>query len=375
MLTALRQWLHSATPLQDPIHQQQLPMFQVILIALASIQLTLIPVSFVFGGWSLGISILALCAIMTIITVIILRRGHFNIAVSMTIAITLADTFLPIISTGYKSSFAGMFALAIPIIMSGLLGTRRTLWSTIAIVISFLSLLSILTFKMPETLMPANRETLVISEPIVIGLLLVFIGICFDSFGQVLRQMVIVALERQLELEQVRAQQEQIIDQRTQELRSSLHTVEQREQDLARTLADLQDSKAMLSAVSAPTIPVMPGVLLVPIIGHLDSQRADSLTTNTLTAIEGQHSHAVIFDITGVEVVDTHVAQVLLRTASAATLLGAHVMMVGIRPEVAQTMVALGIDLGMFMTYSDLRSALTEILRQDGWVRMPIVPI
>lgn len=371
MLTALRQWLDKATPLQDPIHDQQLPMFQIILIALASIQLGLIILSVVLGGWSADTSILALCCIMTLITIIILRRSSFNIAVSMTVAITLTATFLPMVSTGYYSSFASMFAMSIPVILSGLLGTRRTLWSTIAIEIGLLTILSIISSITPKTHIPANRENMVISQPISIGLLLVFIGTCFDNFGQVLRKTVMIVLERQLELEQVRAQQERIIDERTQELRSSLSTVEQREQDLTRTLTDLQASKAMLSAVSAPTIPVMSGVLLVPIIGHLDSQRADSLTTNTLAAIEGQHSHAVVFDITGVEVVDTHVAQVLLRTASAATLLGAHVMMVGIRPEVAQTMVALGIDLTMFATYSDLRGALTEILRQDGWVRMP----
>jgi len=77
----------------------------------------------------------------------------------------------------------------------------------------------------------------------------------------------------------------------------------------------------------------------------------------------------VIFDITGVPIVDTHVAQVLIQTTSALRLLGASVLLVGIHPEVAQTMVALNIDLGAVVTYADLREAIESLLPHNGWRR------
>jgi rsbT co-antagonist protein RsbR len=83
-----------------------------------------------------------------------------------------------------------------------------------------------------------------------------------------------------------------------------------------------------------------------------------------LAAVERTRSTHVIFDITGVPIVDTHVAQVLLQTTAALRLLGARVLLVGIRPEVAQTIIALNIDMGMLSTYPDLQEAVFALLAQ-----------
>src|SRR3954465_15485210 len=100
----------------------------------------------------------------------------------------------------------------------------------------------------------------------------------------------------------------------------------------------------------------------LPLIGVLDGARATELTNNVLAMVEREHANHVIFDITGVPLVDTHVAQVLLQTTTAVRLLGAQSFLVGIRPEVAQTMVALNLDMSALRSFSTLREAISTLL-------------
>ena len=102
-------------------------------------------------------------------------------------------------------------------------------------------------------------------------------------------------------------------------------------------------------------------MLLVPLIGAIDSQRAQQIIGGVLEAIEEQRAQTVFLDVTGVPIVDTQVASSLIQTAQAAMLLGARVVMVGIRPEIAQSIVGLGIDLSHLKMYSDLASAISML--------------
>jgi rsbT co-antagonist protein RsbR len=112
-------------------------------------------------------------------------------------------------------------------------------------------------------------------------------------------------------------------------------------------------------------------VLVLPLIGTIDSQRAALLTERLLDAIQRERGRTVLIDITGVPVVDTHVAAVLLEAAQAVRLLGAEPVLVGIRAEVAQTIVGLGLDLSRITARRDLRSGLAYALSQNssasGW--------
>jgi rsbT co-antagonist protein RsbR len=146
--------------------------------------------------------------------------------------------------------------------------------------------------------------------------------------------------------------------QQTAALSEALATVAEREAALAATLAELRDSEAAVQELSAPILPILPGVLVAPLIGAMDSDRAALFAHNLLGAIERQGARRVIFDITGVPVVDTQVARTLLQAATAARLLGASVALVGIRPEVAQTLVALGVGLEAMTPYADLQEAV-----------------
>jgi DNA-binding LacI/PurR family transcriptional regulator/anti-anti-sigma regulatory factor len=141
------------------------------------------------------------------------------------------------------------------------------------------------------------------------------------------------------------------------EQQATLNDAYQRERMLAQTVRE----------IGCPIIPMLPGVLLVPLIGAIDSQRAQEIISGVLEAIGEQRAHTVFLDVTGVPIVDTQVASSLIQTAQAATLLGARVVMVGIRPEIAQSIVGLGIDLRHLTMSSTLASAISTLqLRRDG---------
>lgn len=127
--------------------------------------------------------------------------------------------------------------------------------------------------------------------------------------------------------------------------------------------ATIQAQAALLAELSAPLLRISDGVLVLPLIGALDSQRASRIVESLLEAVARQRAHLVILDITGLPVVDTQVANVLIQSARAVRLLGANTVLTGIRPDVAETMIALGIDLGDITTRADLQQGVAFALR------------
>ncbi|XXX73243.1 PAS domain-containing protein [Sorangium sp. So ce134] len=121
--------------------------------------------------------------------------------------------------------------------------------------------------------------------------------------------------------------------------------------------------QAALRELSTPLIPLADGVVAMPLVGTIDSGRAEQIMETLLSGISSQGAHTAILDITGVRAVDTHVADALTRTARAAQLLGTRVVLTGVRPEVAQTLVTLGVDLSGITTLSTLQSGIAHALR------------
>lgn len=113
-----------------------------------------------------------------------------------------------------------------------------------------------------------------------------------------------------------------------------------------------------ITEISTPVIRVWDGILALPIIGTLDSARTQVVMESLLTEIVESGSSVAILDISGVPTVDSLVAQHLLKTVSATRLMGAECIISGIRPEIAQTIVHLGIDLSGIVTKASLASAL-----------------
>jgi rsbT co-antagonist protein RsbR len=122
-----------------------------------------------------------------------------------------------------------------------------------------------------------------------------------------------------------------------------------------RTIREQQEA---IQELPTPVLPLREGMLLVPIIGLIDTQRARLLTEQLLGAVRDNRAKVVVMDITGVQAIDSKVANHMVQTVEAARLMGAIVIVAGVSPEIAQTMVTLGIDLGRMTTVGDLQSGI-----------------
>jgi rsbT co-antagonist protein RsbR len=125
----------------------------------------------------------------------------------------------------------------------------------------------------------------------------------------------------------------------------------------------IQAQRAALRELSTPLIPLSQNVVLIPLIGTIDSNRAQQVMETLLEGIAAYQADTAIVDITGVSVVDTQVANALIQAAQAVRLLGAQVILTGIGPSMAQTLVHLGADLSSITTRGSLQSAVLEALR------------
>ncbi|NTW03557.1 MAG: STAS domain-containing protein [Oscillochloris sp.] len=115
---------------------------------------------------------------------------------------------------------------------------------------------------------------------------------------------------------------------------------------------------AAIDELSTPLIPLSENVVVMPLIGMIDSRRAQQVLETLLQGISASSAEYAILDITGVPVVDTQVANALAHAATAVKLLGAQVILTGIRPEVAQTIVGLGMQFEQIVTRSTLQSGI-----------------
>lgn len=144
-------------------------------------------------------------------------------------------------------------------------------------------------------------------------------------------------------------------------------------EETQRTLQELREANeqqrrlfGIVRELSTPLVPVTEGILVLPLVGTIDSQRAQQIMDVLLSGITDRRAKVVILDITGVPVVDTSVANYLLQATQAVRLLGSECILVGITPEVAQTVVGLGVDLHGLVTRSDLQGGIEYALKLLG---------
>ncbi len=138
-----------------------------------------------------------------------------------------------------------------------------------------------------------------------------------------------------------------------------------REQEELRAREDvIQQQSIILDELSTPLLTIGDGVMVLPLVGAVDSRRTQQIMETLLEGIASNGASVAILDITGVAIVDTQVANALLQAAQAVKLLGARVILTGIRPEVAQTLVGLGVDLSAIITRSTLQAGIAEALRR-----------
>lgn len=139
-----------------------------------------------------------------------------------------------------------------------------------------------------------------------------------------------------------------------------------------RDITERKRAEETIRELSTPVLPIGERLLLLPLIGAIDAQRAVQLTDRLLNAIRTNRARAVVIDITGVAFVDSYIANHLIKSVEAARLLGASVIITGVSAEVAGTLTKIGVDLSAIEAVVDLRSAIEAAGRRLGYKFVPI---
>jgi anti-anti-sigma factor len=172
--------------------------------------------------------------------------------------------------------------------------------------------------------------------------------------------------ERQRIAEIVRQTNEKLEDMNA-ALEREQSLLEAKVQQRTQELVQMQEDR--LRELSAPLIPIMDHVVVLPLIGTVDHTRANQIMETLLHGVATHRATVTIIDVTGIRVIDAHVTQILVRAAQAVRLLGAKVILTGVQPQIAQALVNLGADLKGITTRATLQSGIAGVLKERCWTR------
>lgn len=199
------------------------------------------------------------------------------------------------------------------------------------------------------------------ATPTVITLMLgLLFGYTWSSLGTALQ----TSQQQNKELTSLRDHLAEQVAARTSELEQALTRMRTQANEQARLLDETTRQRQQIRALSVPILPVSTQALVLPLVGTLDAERLETLRQRTLTAVEQRRARYVLLDLTGVEFLDQQGANELIGITRATRLLGARPILIGIRPEVAETLVTLQVDPGDLTSMRDLATALTWIQGQ-----------
>ena len=278
------------------------------------------------------------------------KNDHFYAASNLFLLFTIALITVVMSYFGYRSNVPYFYLW--PVVASGIIlpGWSSFLFATLTAIIYVVSTLLqayglIVPAAPPTALSPEAKLLTGIPQVVLIFYLLaLLISLSERSLERALRQ----SAERARELEHTHGELEHTVA----ELRAAL----ERQRLLLETVREL----------STPVVPIMEGVIILPIIGHVDEERGSQIVEALLEGITHHRARVAILDVTGVENVDQTVADVLRQSAQAARLLGAETILVGLQPEMAQALPRLSVELGTVTTRRDLQSGVEYALQLQG---------
>lgn len=324
---------------------------------LCGLLLVIIPM-IVFSGTPPGSSRVGLTIAIAAIggTIWLARSGRVTLsAIALVGLMLLALTVPPVLRRDV--SVASVF-LVLPVLVAGVVLRPWQIWLA---VLAALACIALVFSRAPALLASDDGRLLAFTVPVII----IFAGaVSFLSALIVHGAFVNAAEARQhaegaaAELAQSNATLEGVVAERTLALRTTLDDLEQRVVEKQNLLDEVAQQRDLIREMSLPVLPVTATTLVMPLVGALDTARLAQLQERALAAVEAHHATRLLLDVTGVLAVDSHVAMGLFETVQATRLLGASTVLIGVRPEVAQAMVAMGLDFSAVRTARDLASAL-----------------
>lgn len=238
--------------------------------------------------------------------------------------------------------------------------SRRLFMSAVAVALGTVLLLIVLSFA-PRLFAPAPASVLILLQfttPVVVTAL---VGLLFGYTWNNLNLLLQTSQATNRELAALRDSLEEQVSRRTSELQAALSQVQAQSAAQACLLQENALQRQTISDLGVPVLPISATTMVVPLVGLIDQARLDLLRERALGAIEQRRARTLLLDLTGVELLDEVGAQGVLDLVQGARLLGAQTVLIGIRPEVAEAMVALGIALNGLNSMPDLQSALAAL--------------
>jgi anti-anti-sigma regulatory factor len=296
-----------------------------------------------------------------VLAMAVMRRGWINSGITLLLVILALAVSGSMLKRGEIGP--APFYFVVLIIVASVTLPSRAIWLVLGLIFVWMG---IVIQVLRTSAVASSLDISNIAGSIVVLSVAAFIGYLggrgVETALQKAREAQAAATHAAGELEHANQHLEQRVAERTSDLEAAL--VVQREQAAALVsgLERQEQLNQVISALSVPVIPVQKDVLVVPLVGNIAVSGADQMIQTVLQAIEAHRARTIFLDVTGVVAGDAEVAQALVQTTNAARLLGADPILVGVRPEIAQALTALGTDLGQLRTAASLESGLAKIM-------------
>ncbi len=303
----------------------------------------------------------ALGAAPHIAIIALTRMGYVDLAGWLIVLVSLLPTITAAVVNPDRP--IAMF-MAVPLVLAAtILRFRHVITVTATVVMGLISI----AFLAKPAITSLSLSNFLVATGILVGFVAI-ISFVQGAGNEKLHHRLQAALQQAqqtaTQLQQVNAELDRRVEMQTAALQEALRQLEERAITQDRLLAKVIAQRDVIRNLSVPVLPVGKQALVMPLVGAIDRDRLPLIQEQALTQIEQQRARWLILDVTGVPVIDTEVAAGVVQLVQSVRLLGAEVALVGVRPEVAQTMVSLGIELPISHVFSDLAGAVERVGRQ-----------
>lgn len=340
-----------------------------LVLLLATAILLALPVVYLTSGFRTAF-IGAAAVLAATFPLLLNRRGMVNLAAWIVVSLPTLATLVFLFTN--HNFIAAFFILLFSPVIGGVVLRAHEVWLVVlidvAVVIAAILLIPVDLQDNPALVVELRNGMMAL---FVIGV----VGSMGAAYTRTMMQATHIArteAERTAAaLHQSSALLEQRVAERTAELAAALETQQRQAQQLQDALQSQRQLNDLVFQLALPIIPVRDDVLVAPLVGAIDAARAEQLLNQVLDQVAARRARAIIIDVTGVPLVDGQVARALVQTAHTVRLLGCETILTGVRPEVAQTMVSIGLDETGLRTAATLQQGLMladqEVTRRNSW--------